>query len=248
MHRSKMDLTIPPHYYILLALLYKNVAANPEFTAVSSEISLCGFSCIEDVFYDLIKEPEEHLVYVSCNTWMQQRFRKGIDVNSSTGCCKIKNVQKSDSGVYDLLATKESGHRVNVLHKECRVIDRIRNVTITPETLGENISLSVHYEGDSPTHIIWSKNGELWPEGHFLSDDNSTLTLPGSAAGIYTATVMNPVSNMSVEYTIQYTEKATNHQDLPTIYIVVFLAVAAVVGCVIWLRKRYKKRGENVVI
>lgn len=202
---------------------------------------MCGFSCIDDVFYDLIKKPDEYLVYVFCNTWRQQRFRKGINVNRNTGCCIIQNVQKSDSGFYDLFAAKESGDRVNVLHKECRVIDQIRNVTITPGTWGENISLSVHYEGDSPTHIIWSKNGGLCPEGHFLSDDNSTLTLPGSAAGIYTATVMNPVSNMSVEYTILSTAKTTNHQEMPiyAIIIVVFLAVA-IVGLVIWLRKRYR--------
>lgn len=242
-----MDLPIPPYYCILLALLYKNVAANPEYTAVSSEITLCGFSCIEDVFYDLRKNPDEYLVYVVCNTWSQQHFRNGIYVNRTTGCCIIENVQKSDSGFYDLLAAKESGAQVNVLHKECRVIDRISNVTITPGTWGENISLSVHYEGDSPTHIIWSKNGGLWPEGHFLSDDNHTLTLPRSAAGIYTATVMNPVSNMSVEYTILSTAKATNHQDMP-IYVIIIIAVAAVVGLVIWLRKRCKKRGENVVI
>ncbi|CAI9601600.1 unnamed protein product [Staurois parvus] len=247
--RSNMHPTVPPCYCLLLALLYKTVAANPEFAAVSSEITLCGLSCEKYVLYDLKKEPDQDLFYLACDTWKQERYRNGINFNKNTGCCIIENVQKNDSGVYTVLATKKSGDRVNVLHKECRVIDRIRNVTINPGSGRENISLSVNYEGDSPTQIIWSMDGGLWPEGHSLSDDNSTLTLPGSALGIYRVTVMNPVSNRSVEYTIQSTAEEPTHQvSIIGIGIGVCVSLAVVVGLVILLVKHYKKRQPNGII
>ncbi|XP_073465110.1 uncharacterized protein [Aquarana catesbeiana] len=86
------------------------------------EVTCFSVKCITFYVPVIFVIPEEYLVYVSCNTWSQQHFRKGIYVNRTTGCCIIENVQKSDSGFYELFAAKESGAQVNVLHKECRVI------------------------------------------------------------------------------------------------------------------------------
>ncbi|XP_002941705.2 uncharacterized protein LOC100496031 isoform X1 [Xenopus tropicalis] len=186
-----------------------------QIAAVSSNLSLCGLTCERDGIYTLDKVPNVGILEYACRD-KYKNFNKAYKgrarLDESSGCCIIRDAQKSDNGDY-FLEFHEYGKRKQLVQTTAYVIMYPVCVTnISARHNGENVSVSVSYSGEEAT-VVWAWNGEALPERHQLSDSNKTLTVPSTDTGTFTALVSNPVSHSSAHYNLTLPGKEAELQS-----------------------------------
>lgn len=143
-----------------------------------------------------------------------EKFEGRIRVDEATGRVTLKNVTKSDGGLYAPELTngngrKEAQHAIRyVFHDKVWIRALSRNYT------DGNISLTVACAGD-PDTISWMDGGDL-TAGYWLSDDNRTLTIPQDATGGVTVHVSNLVSAERRHITL--INDSSGKHDAPIMY------------------------------
>ncbi|KAE8588111.1 hypothetical protein XENTR_v10022353 [Xenopus tropicalis] len=228
---------LPVWLLVSTALLYLPhcSTSDSQWVAVSSYIEVCGFTCNEFGVYQLDRSPPAPILELVCpdksarpHVRIYNPYTERVFVNETSGCCLIRNAQRSDTGDYVLEWT---GKNKWIRTAKCQVIDPVCVTNISARHNGENVSVSVSYSGEEAT-VVWAWNGGALPERHQLSDSNKTLTVPSTDTGTFTALVSNPVSHSSAHYnlTLPGTETDMSSQPvqrsrIPIIALVSFLCV-----------------------
>eukprot|EP00079_Xenopus_tropicalis_P018191 XP_004919291.1 PREDICTED: uncharacterized protein LOC100497235 [Xenopus tropicalis] len=245
-------------YLVLLSLLVSTVLlylphcspSDSQWVAVSSYIEVCGFICNEYGVYQLDRSPPAPILELVCpdksarpyvriyNPYIERVF-----VNETSGCCLIRNAQRSDTGDYVLEWT---GKNKWIRTTKYLVIDPVCVTNISARNNGENASVSVSYSGEEAT-VVWAWNGGALPERHQLSDSNKTLTVPSTDTGTFTALVSNPVSHSSAHYNLTLPSKEAESQSYTGMIfgIISVLVVCVACGVVYWAFKRRPKNSPT---
>uniref|UniRef100_A0A803KFY1 Immunoglobulin V-set domain-containing protein n=1 Tax=Xenopus tropicalis TaxID=8364 RepID=A0A803KFY1_XENTR len=186
-----------------------------QIAAVSSNLSLCGLTCERDGIYTLDKVPNVGILEYACRD-KYKNFNKAYKgrarLDESSGCCIIRDGQKSDNGDY-FLEFHEYGKRKQLVQTTAYVIIlRPQDLLFMYCVCLMFIYLS-HFLVSLPRPSVCDqhKRQAQWrkcececflPERHQLSDSNKTLTVPSTDTGTFTALVSNPVSHSSALYNL----------------------------------------------
>ncbi|XP_071970182.1 uncharacterized protein [Engystomops pustulosus] len=163
-------------------------------------------------------------------------YKNRTTVDTACGCVIVTDISSHDDGTYFIYHFKEESN--SLLHMvDCHYMAPIIISNISITRLGENSSLTVHYTGDEPATVIWSKKGGDLPDGHRLTDHNKTLTIPGNVTGVYRVVVYNSASTDSREYGTSEGDPS----DAGIICAIVFPLLLIIVLIVIWVMIRRKK-------
>ncbi|XP_018088946.1 putative pregnancy-specific beta-1-glycoprotein 7 [Xenopus laevis] len=194
---------------VSLVLFVPSAEALKLQVAVSSELRLCGLTCERDGIYTLDREPHVGILEYACRD-KSKNFNRAYEsrtlLDESSGCCIIRNAQKSDTGNY-LLEFHEYGKIMQRVYiTTCVIMDPVSVSNISTNRSGETVSVSVSYSGEEAT-VLWTWNGGALPERHQLSDSNKTLTVPSTDTGTFTVLVSNPVSLTSAHYNLTLPER-----------------------------------------
>lgn len=122
-------------------------------------------------------------------------------MDEATGCVTLRNITKSDGGLYTLEHKNSNGRKE--LHRQISYVlhDKVWIRALSRNDTDGNISLTVACAGD-PDTITWRMDGGDLPAGYWLSDDNRTLTIPHDATGGVTVHVSNLVSAERMNITL----------------------------------------------
>ncbi|CAH2326952.1 pregnancy-specific beta-1-glyco 7 [Pelobates cultripes] len=195
---------------------------------------------------DCSPKPEPILEY-NCDNSYWKPFRNywhRVDLDVSSGCATIRNVQKSDIGRYFWVLMDKDRTESLKQYTRYSIMDKV-SITSLSSSLsnsGLTTSLRVQFTGEMEHTVTWTRDGGDLPEGHQLSEFNDTLTVRSTDYGTYRVTVTNSVSEDHAQLTLT-AEPAPVSGRFSVSWIAVSIMAAAI--CSVLLGRLIKQKMLN---
>ncbi|XP_073433106.1 uncharacterized protein [Dendrobates tinctorius] len=240
----------PTESGVLILLTGPPLSSGKAYVGRGSDIIDCSMKCpLADGVLELYRicGEESRLLEFWCDTmWSINLYEPRLLYNTSTGCWSLRDAEKNDSGVYNVLYYYgDNGRFLTTL--TITVLDPvlISNITSNSSRLGEDIAVSVQFSGEEAT-VTWEVDGGLLPDRYRLIDDNRTVIIPRAqrddAGRRLRVRITNTVSEETQEYQLEITDPGSSRLRSSG-GIVVGMSLLFLINSIVLLIKwwRYKK-------
>ncbi|XP_073495551.1 uncharacterized protein [Phyllobates terribilis] len=207
---------------------------------ISGLLSFCDLPCGSEGDYNVDHHKSMVFTYYCRDRFLDiyGGYKERTTLDATCGCVNISDVREDDAGTYFIYFTdKDQSKRLH--HTvDCDVLAPIIISNISMTSTGENSSLTVFFTGDEPASVTWSKIGGELPEGYLLSNHDKTLTIPGTATGVYRVVVCNAASEDSHEYSVP-------EEDRFSRWIIVAAIIPVLIVIVLVIINKKRKRAKD---
>ncbi|XP_056393568.1 uncharacterized protein LOC130290244 isoform X2 [Hyla sarda] len=201
-------------------LMIFSVAQTTHHVRVGTNTSICGFICEQPNGILLLQCRHKHSIFVAeCINSTPEVKRKDserLNLNLSSGCFLMTDVQKNDSCVYEIWFHDNKIH----IKKSITIIIldaiQILNISSTFSHMGSDFSVHVQFSGAEAT-VSWEVDGIASPSRYELVDNNRTLIIRGAkdedTKRKFVVRVKNPISEDVREYCLKTQETKCITED-----------------------------------